>query len=101
LPIGWLRRHFADENGRLRMSMQWFVVRTPTRRIIVDRCLGNGEQNRRIPQWNDRDGPFLADLADAGFPPTWSDTVLGTHCVSSIPPAFARLRRGRTGLRRG
>jgi glyoxylase-like metal-dependent hydrolase (beta-lactamase superfamily II) len=79
LPIAWLRPHFADENGRLRMSIHSFVVQTPTRRIIVDTCLGNGKQNRRIPHWNDRDGPFLADLADAGFPPESIDTVLCTH----------------------
>jgi glyoxylase-like metal-dependent hydrolase (beta-lactamase superfamily II) len=79
LPIAWLRPHFADENGRLRMSIHSFVVQTPTRRIIVDTCLGNAKQNRRIPHWNDRDGPFLADLTEAGFPPESIDTVLCTH----------------------
>jgi len=78
-PIAWLQPHFADENGRLRMSIHSFIVETPTRRIIVDTCLGNDKQNRRIPHWNDRQGPFLADLADAGFPPGSIDTVLCTH----------------------
>ena len=78
-PIAWLQPHFADENGRLRMSIHSFIVETPTRRIIVDTCLGNDKQNRRIPHWNDRQGPFLADLADAGFPPESIDTVLCTH----------------------
>lgn len=79
LPITWLQPHFADENGRLRMSIHAFIVQTPTRRIIVDTCLGNAKQNRRIPHWNDRDGPFLADLAAAGFPAESIDTVLCTH----------------------
>ena len=79
LPIDWLRPHFADENGRLRMSIHSFIVQTPTRRIIVDTCLGNDKQNRRIPHWNDRNGPFLADLTQAGFPPESIDTVLCTH----------------------
>jgi len=78
-PIAWLRPHFADEDGRLRMSIHSFIVETPDRRIIVDTCLGNDKQNRRIPHWNDRDGPFLADLAAAGFPPDSIDTVLCTH----------------------
>lgn len=78
-PIAWLRPHFADEDGRLRMSIHSFIVETPDRRIIVDTCLGNGKQNRRIPHWNDRNGPFLADLAAAGFPPDSIDTVLCTH----------------------
>jgi len=78
-PIAWLRPHFADENGRLRMSIHSFVVETPGRRIIVDTCLGNDKQNRRIPHWNDRHGPFLADLIAAGFAPDSIDTVLCTH----------------------
>jgi glyoxylase-like metal-dependent hydrolase (beta-lactamase superfamily II) len=78
-PITWLQPHFADENGRLRMSIHSFVVETPARRIIVDTCLGNDKQNRRIPHWNDRQGPFLAHFADAGFPPDSIDTVLCTH----------------------
>jgi glyoxylase-like metal-dependent hydrolase (beta-lactamase superfamily II) len=79
LPIAWLQPHFADENGRLRMSIHSFVVETPDRRIVVDTCLGNDKQGRRIPHWNDRDGPFLADLAAAGFPAESIDTVLCTH----------------------
>jgi glyoxylase-like metal-dependent hydrolase (beta-lactamase superfamily II) len=79
LPIAWLRPHFADENGRLRMSIHSFIVETPDRRIVVDTCLGNDKQGRRIPHWNDRDGPFLADLAEAGFPAESIDTVLCTH----------------------
>jgi glyoxylase-like metal-dependent hydrolase (beta-lactamase superfamily II) len=78
-PIAWLQPHFADENGRLRMSIHSFVVEAPGRRMIVDTCLGNDKQNRRIPHWNDRQGPFLADLADAGFPAESIDTVLCTH----------------------
>lgn len=79
LPIAWLQPHFADATGRLRMSIHSFVVETPDRRIIVDTCLGNDKQGRRIPHWNDRDGPFLADLADAGFAAESIDTVLCTH----------------------
>jgi glyoxylase-like metal-dependent hydrolase (beta-lactamase superfamily II) len=79
LPIAWLRPHFADENGRLRMSIHSFIVETPDHRIVVDTCLGNDKQGRRIPHWNDRDGPFLADLAEAGFPVESIDTVLCTH----------------------
>ena len=79
LPIAWLQPHFADANGRLRMSIHSFIVQTPSRRIVVDTCLGNDKQGRRIPHWNDRDGPFLADLTAAGFSPDSIDTVLCTH----------------------
>ena len=79
LPIEWLRPHFADDDGRLKMSIHSFIVETPDRRIIVDTCLGNDKKDRKIPHWNDRDGPFLADLAAAGFPADSIDTVLCTH----------------------
>jgi glyoxylase-like metal-dependent hydrolase (beta-lactamase superfamily II) len=79
LPIKWLQPHFADERGRLKMSIHALVVETPDRRIIVDTCLGNDKQNRRIPAWNDLHLPFLADLAAAGFPRESIDTVLCTH----------------------
>jgi glyoxylase-like metal-dependent hydrolase (beta-lactamase superfamily II) len=79
LPISWLRPHFADERGRLKMSIHALVVETPERRIVVDTCLGNDKQNRRIPTWNNLQGPFLADLAAAGFPRESIDTVLCTH----------------------
>jgi glyoxylase-like metal-dependent hydrolase (beta-lactamase superfamily II) len=79
LPITWLQPHFADANGRLRMSIHSLIVQTPDRCIVVDTCLGNNKQGRRIPHWNDRDRPFLADLAAAGFPAESIDTVLCTH----------------------
>ncbi|MBV9858936.1 MAG: MBL fold metallo-hydrolase [Alphaproteobacteria bacterium] len=79
LPIAWLQPHFADERGRLKMSIHALVVETPTRRMIVDTCLGNDKENRRIPGWNRLQGPFLADLAAAGFPRESIDTVLCTH----------------------
>jgi glyoxylase-like metal-dependent hydrolase (beta-lactamase superfamily II) len=79
LPLAWLRPHFADDEGRLRMSIHAFVVETPDRRIVVDTCLGNDKQNRRIPHWNNLQGPFLRDLAEAGYPRESIDTVLCTH----------------------
>jgi len=77
--IDWLFPHFADEAGRIRMSIHSFLVETPTRRIIVDTGMGNDKQNRAQPTWNGRKGTFLADLAAAGCPPDTIDTVLCTH----------------------
>ncbi|MCB1512444.1 MAG: MBL fold metallo-hydrolase, partial [Hyphomicrobiaceae bacterium] len=79
LPISWLIPHFADEEGRLKMSIHALVVEAPGRRIIVDTCLGNDKQGRRVPTWNERQGRFLEDLAEAGFPRETFDTVLCTH----------------------
>jgi glyoxylase-like metal-dependent hydrolase (beta-lactamase superfamily II) len=79
LPISWLQSDFADESGRLRMSIHALVVETPSRRIIVDTCLGNDKENRRIPTWNKLQTSFLADLAAAGYPRETIDTVVCTH----------------------
>jgi glyoxylase-like metal-dependent hydrolase (beta-lactamase superfamily II) len=79
LPIDWLRPHFADDEGRLKMSIHALVVETPNRRIVVDTCLGNDKENRRIPTWNNLRTNFLADLAAAGYPRETIDTVLCTH----------------------
>ena len=78
-PIDWLRPHFADENGRLRMSIHTFLIQTPTHRVIVDTCLGNDKENRRIPHWNNMKTRFLEDIAEQGFPRESIDTVLCTH----------------------
>ena len=79
LPISWLQPDFADERGRLRMSIHALVVETPGRRIVVDTCLGNDKENRRIPTWNSLQTSFLADLAVAGYPRETIDTVICTH----------------------
>jgi glyoxylase-like metal-dependent hydrolase (beta-lactamase superfamily II) len=79
LPIAWLTPDFADERGRLRMSIHALVVETPGRRLIVDTCLGNDKENRRIPTWNKLQTSFLADLAAAGYARETIDTVVCTH----------------------
>jgi glyoxylase-like metal-dependent hydrolase (beta-lactamase superfamily II) len=76
--IAWLRPHFADETGRLRMSIHALLVETPTTRIIVDTCLGNDKQ-RDIPTWSMLQTSFLDDLAQAGYPAETIDVVLCTH----------------------
>jgi len=76
--MGWLAPHFADENGKLRLSIHALIVETPTKRIIVDTCLGN-DKDRDIPTWSHLQTSFLADLAAAGYPRETIDTVLCTH----------------------
>ncbi|MEQ1754933.1 MAG: MBL fold metallo-hydrolase [Micropepsaceae bacterium] len=79
LQIPWLAPHFMDEEGRLKMSIHALVIETPTRRMIVDTCLGNDKQGREVPGWNNLSGPFLKDLAAAGFARETIDTIMCTH----------------------
>jgi glyoxylase-like metal-dependent hydrolase (beta-lactamase superfamily II) len=75
----WLIPHFATDEGRLKMSIHALVLETPTRRIVVDTGLGNDKQGRKVPTWNNRQGPFLQTMLEAGFPSASIDTVLCTH----------------------
>jgi hypothetical protein len=45
-PITWMKPHFMDDDGRLKMSVHALVVETPSHRIVVDTCLGNDKQQR-------------------------------------------------------
>lgn len=78
VDIEWLKPHFMAPDGRLIMSIHALIVDTGSRRIMVDTCLGNDKQ-RAIPGWNMRTGPFLDDIAEAGYPRDSIDTVLCTH----------------------
>jgi glyoxylase-like metal-dependent hydrolase (beta-lactamase superfamily II) len=75
----WLIPHFANEEGRLKMSIHSLVVETPSRRIVVDTGLGNDKEGRKVPTWNNRKDAFLETMTSAGFPTDSIDTVLCTH----------------------
>jgi glyoxylase-like metal-dependent hydrolase (beta-lactamase superfamily II) len=79
LEHAWLQPHFCNAEGRAVMSIHTFVIETGGMRILVDTCVGNDKQNRALANWNQRQGPFLTDLALAGFPPESIDRVLCTH----------------------
>ncbi len=94
LRDAWLRPHFVSEQGAALMSVHTFVVETGDRRILVDTCIGN-DKRLPIPAWNQRQGPFLADLAAAGFEPDSIDTVLCTHLHVDHVGWNTRLENGR------
>ncbi len=79
VQIPWLQPHFADETGRLKMSIHALVVETPTRRIVVDTCIGNDKPRASMPAWNQMQTSFLQDFEAAGFARDSIDTVLCTH----------------------
>lgn len=76
--IPWLTPHFAEPNGKLKMSIHALVVETPSRRIIVDTCIGN-DKTREMGPWSHLQTSFLTDLEAAGFARDSIDTVLCTH----------------------
>jgi len=78
LKMSWLQPHFADSEGNCIISIHALVVETPTKRIIVDTCLGN-DKTRTFPEWNKLQTRFLTELEASGYSPESIDTVLCTH----------------------
>lgn len=74
----WMRPHFMDEAGRLKMSVHALVVETPTRRIVVDTCIGN-DKTVVLEAWAGLQLPLLEELEALGYPPDSIDTVICTH----------------------
>jgi glyoxylase-like metal-dependent hydrolase (beta-lactamase superfamily II) len=74
----WLLPHFITPKGELIVSIHAFVIDTGQRRVVVDTCIGN-DKKRHTAMWNNLQGPFLSDLAAAGYPAETIDTVVCTH----------------------
>ncbi len=74
----WLRPNFVSDEGYLLQKIQCLVVEAGDLRIAVDTCVGNDKQ-RTNELWDHLDGPFLDDLAAAGFPAESITHVVCTH----------------------
>ncbi|MFB7509155.1 MBL fold metallo-hydrolase [Streptomyces broussonetiae] len=74
----WLRPHFADDEGTLRIDSHSFAFTIGGLRVLVDTGIGNGKE-RANPAWHDLDTDYLRGLTAAGFPPDSVDLVILTH----------------------
>jgi glyoxylase-like metal-dependent hydrolase (beta-lactamase superfamily II) len=75
----WLVPDFADEEGRLKVHIQAFVIEAHGHRILVDPCIGNDKPRRTGAIFNMLKTPFLDHMVAAGFAPETIDLVLCTH----------------------
>ena len=73
----WLEP-FVTDDGRIKLTIQAFLVESRGQKIIVDTCIGNGK-TRGVEAFNQLDTSFLGDVTDAGFPPEKVDMVVCTH----------------------
>ena len=78
LQHAWLKPSFLTDDGRVLAAIHCFVIQSEGRTIVVDTCVGN-DKRREVKAWHMRQGRFLQDLAEAGFPRESVDTVLCTH----------------------
>lgn len=74
----WLRPHFADDEGVLRLDSHSFAFTVGGLRVLVDTGIGNGKE-RANPAWHHLDTDYLQRLTAAGFPPDSVDLVILTH----------------------
>lgn len=74
----WLAPHFVTPDGRMKISFQAFALKTPTKTIIVDTCIGEG-RIREYPIFTNMQSDYLNDLTAAGYDPEKVDFVLCTH----------------------
>ena len=74
----WLGPEFVTPEGKMIISFQAFLVRTPSRCIMVDTCIGN-DRKRRYAVFDNLKTQFLEDLERCGVLPEQIDTVLCTH----------------------
>lgn len=75
---GWLKPHFLNDDDTMPLSFHAFLVESDGAKIVVDTCIGN-DKERAIPDWQQRNGTFLNDLAARGAPRESIDFVLCTH----------------------
>jgi glyoxylase-like metal-dependent hydrolase (beta-lactamase superfamily II) len=74
----WLPPGAADDQGRLGLRVQAFVIDAGDLTVVVDPCVGNG-RTRSLPFWNDQAWPFMERFRAAGFDPDAVDLVVHTH----------------------
>lgn len=76
--IPWLKPHFVSPAGNLILNIQMLIIETPTRKMVVDTCIGN-DKNLNMEGWANLQLPFLEDLKNLGHDPDSVDTVICTH----------------------
>jgi glyoxylase-like metal-dependent hydrolase (beta-lactamase superfamily II) len=93
--LDWLQPHFLDDKKSMRLSIHSFVLKTQHHTILVDTCIGNHKTGSGFPQWNNREGNYIAELAAAGCNPEDIDFVFCTHMHVDHTGWNTRLKDGR------
>ena len=93
---GWLRPRFLDNQDKLMLCIQSYIVKTPHHTIMIDSCVGNHKPRPTRPFWNmmntDR---YEKNLAAAGFSVNDIDFVMCTHLHTDHVGWNTRLENGR------
>ncbi|MFT7601708.1 MAG: glyoxylase-like metal-dependent hydrolase (beta-lactamase superfamily II) [Acidimicrobiales bacterium] len=74
----WLQPHFISDDGYLLQKIHCLVIELGDKKIAVDTCIGN-DKERSNDLWSNLQGPFLEDMAKAGYPASDITHVVCTH----------------------
>src|ERR1700712_3283344 len=93
----WMRSPMAlDDQDRLVLCFQAYIVRTGRHVILVDSCVGNDKDRPARPIWNMKtDSVFMDGLAEVGLTVDDIDFVLCTHLHVDHVGWNTRLENGR------
>ncbi len=96
----WLEPHFLPVKGSLReemlhLSLHTFIVRTGSRVILIDTCVGNDKKRTVIPDWIGRNSDYIEKLAAAGVSPQDVTHVMCTHLHHDHVGWNTKLENGR------
>ncbi len=87
---------FIDPNTLdLLISFHTYVIRSGTRVILVDTCIGNDKNRPKRRDWHQRQDGFLNRLASVGVRPDQVDVVMCTHLHADHVGWNTRLVNGR------
>lgn len=94
---GWLAPRFLDpETGRIRISVQSYVLRAGGLTILVDTCVGNHKARPARPMWNNMASrAWEQGLAGLGLSVGDIDIVMCTHLHVDHVGWNTRLESGR------
>jgi glyoxylase-like metal-dependent hydrolase (beta-lactamase superfamily II) len=93
----WMKNPLAlDDQDRLVLCFQSYIVRTGKHVILVDSCIGNNKDRPARPIWHlKNDNVFMQGLAEVGLTVNDIDFVLCTHLHVDHVGWNTRLENGR------
>ena len=77
--IKWLFPHFVTADGHLSLSIHSLIVETPTDRLVVDTCIGDGRDRMPMEGMHMLSTNYMRDMQAEGYEPEDMDFVLCTH----------------------
>lgn len=95
--LDWLQPDaICPDTGKLKITIQSYLVKTDHHTILLDSCVGCGKTNPRYPFWHQRtDTRWLDGLIASGVNPEDVDYVMCTHLHADHIGWNTRMLNGR------